>query len=667
MTDKLVKIDYSQVSANVSTPNLSADANQQDAYLTSVVIPQVNILPETYATNLLVQVTGVDESSVPTPEKFRRNLDLVTLLESPLVKATQKGLLETIRLSFREDLVFIATYSRQLLSASTIADLISKRSQLTKTESIASSTTLVNRVLLNKPEQSVFSDQKTLVFNKYATPHIAEFTEFAYSDILLTKLELATALQEFSRIADYVRSFEDYVDITDDYYGLSNIDDDQTAHFNKVSFSLTGAADLSAWTAQKLVPETANTQLERFAYAASLTKLEPVTLVQTPTLRVRKNPRDTVAKQDASEKYVTKPLPVSAVVASQTRYSSTILPVYADDTYSSVTIQFDSRPELQTIYSSFDVPSVYVDTVLFPSVTGSYETLAIAILTDLQTTSSVYELHSTLIGPEYITGIASTTVISNVVDYIRDFADIVIATDDYYGLANIDDDQTAAFDKNVVNLVYTGDAQSYAADLYKVSTLLAQDQHGALSNTVYSSATYTLSTSSITAETSQQDYYAVADLANWLAENSYSHAVLSSTLAEFETIKTLEHTATTQDLGINYTALLKKFSVTIPQEQATLVTQAVKSEQVLAATLHDVLVNKPADDIVSTTTGLTYTDLILQLAEASLQDVINFLKFIDYPITSQITASDSGFANNQNYFAEAYVEPGYVGTNTYFS
>jgi hypothetical protein len=48
-------------------------------------------------------------------------------------------------------------------------------------------------------------------------------------------------------------------------------------------------------------------------------------------------------------------------------------------------------------------------------------------------------------------------------------------------------------------------------------------------------------------------------------------------------------------------------------------------------------------------------------------DTLVYFKFLDRFFFTETTVSTDGFANIQNYFAEAYVEPGYVGTNTYFS
>ena len=48
-------------------------------------------------------------------------------------------------------------------------------------------------------------------------------------------------------------------------------------------------------------------------------------------------------------------------------------------------------------------------------------------------------------------------------------------------------------------------------------------------------------------------------------------------------------------------------------------------------------------------------------------DVISFFKFKGLLFLETAATNDSGFINNQNYFAGAYTTAGYVGTNTNFS
>ena len=47
------------------------------------------------------------------------------------------------------------------------------------------------------------------------------------------KIDTATTIDAFSRVVYFRRTFEELVDATDDFYGVTNIDDDQTAFVEK--------------------------------------------------------------------------------------------------------------------------------------------------------------------------------------------------------------------------------------------------------------------------------------------------------------------------------------------------------------------------------------------------------------------------------------------------
>jgi hypothetical protein len=72
------------------------------------------------------------------------------------------------------------------------------------------------------------------------------------------------------------------------------------------------------------------------------------------------------------------------------------------------------------------------------------------------------------------------------------------------------------------------------------------------------------------------------------------------------------------------------------------------------------------DSFSSTDTTYITTDKVAAEVIAT-SDVLTFQRIIVPILYEVITSSDSGFINNQSYFAGTYVEPGYVGTNTYFT
>lgn len=112
-----------------------------------------------------------------------------------------------------------------------------------------------------------------------------------------------------------------------------------------------------------------------------------------------------------------------------------------------------------------------------------------------------------------------------------------------------------------------------------------------------------------------------------------------------------------------------------------LFTDVTNSSEVLSVNLSTVLndtfisselSSKETDKVLST--EFTKSDLITNITTTKnilenivSVDLINIFKYTQRIFLESKQFTDSGFINNQNYFAEAYVEPGYVGTNTYFT
>lgn len=206
----------------------------------------------------------------------------------------------------------------------------------------------------------------------------------------------------------------------------------------------------------------------------------------------------------------------------------------------------------------------------------------------------------------------TTDTFSRVVDYSRLFTDLVDATDDFLGEANIDDDQVASFGKNVIDYLALGDAPQF--DFSSI----------------------------------RSDQYVVADLAT---KNSGKVLVTNfgySDTANFYTNKQLVDTASYIEVVAKSTG--KSLSDTANSSDTASKTGGKQVVDVFASTETSYRnAGKVASEILYTA------------------DVLTFLKYINPQLYETANAVDSGFINNQSYFAGTYVEPGYVGTNTYFT
>ena len=210
------------------------------------------------------------------------------------------------------------------------------------------------------------------------------------------------------------------------------------------------------------------------------------------------------------------------------------------------------------------------------------------------------------------TNFYSNDILTTKVDFNRTFLDTISATDDFLGAANIDDDQIARIGKNAVD---------YANLLESVSKYIT---------------------------TYKQDVYLSTDSAALKITKQFNDLINKVDLIKLNTGKTVRDISTTQD-GKYY--LFNK-----------LLSDLVVSSDTSSKTI----TKKVLDNFASTDT--TYKKPGKVAAEIlNTSDVLTFLKFINYLIAEAITSTDSGFINNQSYFAGTYVTPGYVGTNTYFT
>lgn len=180
-------------------------------------------------------------------------------------------------------------------------------------------------------------------------------------------------------------------------------------------------------------------------------------------------------------------------------------------------------------------------------------------------------------------------------EYYRDFFNVVLATDDVLGEANIDDDQYFTAIKTLISPI----------DSYIVVNKYA---HKNLSHVVH----------------------------NTDSSNLESHIIKHSSVSLPDTLP-------------NYTAYFIKLSTSSFSDISIRSVNKAINTYNSALDILNRSINKKSNSILS------------------INDIINFTKFTNINLVDTAVFLVSGFANNQNYFAEAYVESGYVGTNTYFS
>jgi hypothetical protein len=294
-------------------------------------------------------------------------------------------------------------------------------------------------------------------------------------------------------------------------------------------------------------------------------------------------------------------------------------------------------------------------------------------------------------------------IFSRTVNYNRTLLDFIDATDDFLGEANIDDDQVARVGKAVIDYANTQDnvrsirVNKSLQDTETTTDIFARTvnynrqfvdiaQESDLS--FYRVGKNIQDTETATDVFSRVVNYnpQLTDLAQRLDTSFYEinktvqDTAQESDLSFYQVGKNLQDTETTADIfarTVNYNRTLLDFigatddflgEANIDDDQVARVGKAVidyANTQDIASKFSNTYLQ---DSYISTDT--IYKIPSKNISEILItSDVITFLQYTNYTNTvlDTIVSNDSGFINNQNYFADTYVLPGYVGTNTNFS
>lgn len=664
MPDKTLIIPYSISSTKSNLePTLSTQVT-----ITNTVAEQTTTTTVTKVSTkegINIQVSGVGETSVPTSDKFKRALDQLNILDSRTF--TLNKLPSTEIISNADVFAYIVDFRR------TPTELLQTTSLTVKSISKISADTFNNADVTSKSIDSIKNNTINIVDVKYVDISKLFNNTFIKNDahnILTDKLVIDTlnTVENLDRTVEFLRSFEDYVDATDDYYGLANLDDDQYAHFDKRLISLTYPQDVDVKESTKILATTFN-RTDTSRSLISLSKLESVSYTDLVTLRPRKSNVETVDTSVVVSKLYTKP---------RTELLSGVLTTSSFNTGSlkleNLSINFEVNKRLlkisdellsisEIVLPALFMPRQFLDTFISAELIN----FAIAQTHNVQATATI--LQNIAIYSVYTSQLISTDLFNRDVQYIRDFVDSINATDDYYGLANIDDDQTALFNKNVVSNSYYTDlleflSQTTYQDILQINDSNIEHQLATIKQSTSSASDTSEFNTQITAGT--ESVTAVQTISKYLAgilNTQYTSTELASVLVE----KVTNTSYTTIDSTTNY------------YEQVTLDTVPIVDSKLLQLdTVYSDTSNtqievrhaaeKVQQDAYSVLDNISsINDLVTLITSTnSVQDSIDILSYISYAIAEVIAITDSGYANNQNYFAEAYVEPGYVGTNSNF-
>lgn len=235
---------------------------------------------------------------------------------------------------------------------------------------------------------------------------------------------------------------------------------------------------------------------------------------------------------------------------------------------------------------------------------------------------STSDLFSKGIQPSFQEYKTLSEVFSRLVTYNITLLDNIQSTDDFLGLANIDDDQVAAVQKNLIELENTSDLLSFGLSKIYLESFNDSDLVTILSNKV------------------------VNDISN-----------ISSEVLSFNTNKGHNDISDAGDvLSIN---------LSIKLIDTIFTTDLVNLLKVIAWNVND---STTASDDVSGVANIDddQTASIGKNAFENITKTDSVTTLTGLNKNEQVSKSDSGLINNQGYFSSNYIIPGYVGTNTSF-
>jgi hypothetical protein len=322
------------------------------------------------------------------------------------------------------------------------------------------------------------SDTKSVLVNKYPDSELFTQTDASYT------------------ITDFVRNFEDFIDATDDYYGAATVGDDEYAQINKgltdiVSFG--EAVDVLPITFTLYTPQEeffANTD-ESTLFVSSYPDYE-LSLVnnsfEQKTIDITKNATtDTLYNYNIANFYIdriqdddTVTTTSEDIVFTSNTYIDFDEYVYKDDNEFSLEVGslitdnintseqcinrmfFVRRPlEIMALNSSSD--RRYIEFAKYLDNTNN--------IAYLNTDNIRFAPNKSVQDQKFIFDFITTQLSTSYGIY-----DTVTATDDYYGVSNIDDDQYAQFNKTLTDSYAVVDYPRYNVSLQKTDTITKAEQ-----------------------------------------------------------------------------------------------------------------------------------------------------------------------------------------------
>jgi hypothetical protein len=558
--------------------------------------------------NVKVIVTNMGEEVVPNPNLFKRAQEYYTAIDSLTV--TYKSL-KFDQIAVSDQFQTLVQYRRVFQESKTTNDsyrIVTMRKGIRDTVS--------NTELVAKRVQKLFNDTfsrtdvKQIRYGKNLLNSVGTTTELVKLAYKKAADDSVNSTDLLTRVVSYKRTFTEYIDATDDFYGSANVDDDQIAQVGKTLVSWLASTDIKSIRLASVKLDFASVLDQK---SVRLTK--PFSDTETATDQVRFNPGKALASPvlgtDTSivntGKKLLDTMPVSDVKLVRAAKVLLDTTIFGDQfRYLGKKVLGDSYVTSDVILRTWSAQRLFsensstAERLIFNTAKVSLDTVAPVELTKFSTFKTLSTTYS--VGDLF----------TRAVNYNRVVTDFVDATDDFFGSANIDDDQTARIGKTTIDLLSNTELLRF--DLAKQ-----------------------LKTSFIGTDT-------VSNSAQKILLDGFTRSDIVNKSINKGTASNLQNS-----------------------EQTVFAVQPVKLDTTLTSDPKLVKATKSLQDSFSSADAAVKTPKKAFAELTASSDTVSFYKFANRFFNEVIAAQSSGIINNQSYFAENYIQPGYAGTNTIIS
>jgi len=374
------------------------------------------------------------------------------------------SLIKSDKFNFSDEFNILVNYRRSFTDQAQASDTSIFNISVVKSDAIANSDNFSFAAIFNRTITDTTSFTESNVFN--VSKVLLDINRISETSSLNTGkyvADLSSFADTFTRQVNYLRSFEDAVDATDDYYGTATVGDDEYAQFNKVVADSTAFTETNIFATSKILADTNAINEQK-----SLNVTKPITDLSNTAERLQvvisKILNDSFAKTDIT--YLNAKIVKSNSFSSRDNLTTLILwDRNFSDQLTGVTDTKTVNISLikRDIVNTSDVLNTTVSfNRNFTDVVTNTEYKYFNINTLILDIGNIAEAKAANFTRPLTDSITGSELLTKQVNYQRTLLDTVDATDDYYGAATVGDDEYFSFNKGLVETVLTTESTYFS-------------------------------------------------------------------------------------------------------------------------------------------------------------------------------------------------------------